>query len=143
MCSHLLCFPWHSCPKQGHYLVPGCLLHRTPFEVEYFSQTKSMGVVEHRCDTIKTEAIKLVLIYPPTQIGQQESENLPAVDRNGSTDITQGTDVLTASAHHITKRYSQQSAHHITKMYSQQSAHHITKRYSQWSAHHITQRYPK
>lgn len=40
--------------------------------------TNSMMVIQHRCNTIKSEAIKAIIFDPHSQIGKKESQNFPA-----------------------------------------------------------------
>ena len=39
--------------------------------------TDTVVLVQDRSDSIETETIEFVLIKPPTQVGEQEAENLP------------------------------------------------------------------
>lgn len=40
-----------------------------------------MAMVKHRGDTIKSEAIKSIFLYPPFQVGQKKSEHLTTRNR--------------------------------------------------------------
>lgn len=42
------------------------------------SLTDAMVMVEHRGNTIKSEAIKAILLHPPAQVRQQEPQHFPA-----------------------------------------------------------------
>lgn len=44
--------------------------------------TNSMMVIQHRCNTIKSEAIKAIIFDPHSQIGKKESQNFPAKKKN-------------------------------------------------------------
>lgn len=43
----------------------------------YNARTHAVCVIQHGSDSIKPEAIKLVLLNPPGQVRQQEAQDLP------------------------------------------------------------------
>lgn len=64
------------------FFINRCLYHLkfNPF-ISWVCQkpTHSMSMIEHWCNSIKPKAVKLVLLNPPSQIGEKETQHLPSV----------------------------------------------------------------